>query len=151
MLLSKWTRRLLEDPNLEWARLYAINLGLMKWKGKDFLSFLPIFLFQNLVWSHRNHGLFQIHRGNLGCLVGSSVRGEIVGTGASLSGRWKTQDVIPLLMAFEVLTTDQESRLIDSLARVGILQIKHLDEGRCGTDLKWHIALDQVCNIQKWL
>lgn len=31
-LLGKWTKRYLEDPNSEWALMYAENLKLIKWK-----------------------------------------------------------------------------------------------------------------------
>lgn len=56
---------------------------------------------------------------------------------ASLLGRWRTQEVIPLLMAFEELRIDYVSKLIGLLVRIGILQIKHLDGGRAETDLRW--------------
>lgn len=35
MLLSKWTKRYLEDPKSEWALMYVENLKLIKWKDES--------------------------------------------------------------------------------------------------------------------
>lgn len=32
-LLSKWTKKLLDDPKSKWTQLYSVNLYLMKWKN----------------------------------------------------------------------------------------------------------------------
>lgn len=131
MLLNRWTMKLLDNPNSEWAWLYLINLDLVKWTGirisrhfqysfQDKLLFgevesIGCFKYTNMLWV-------------AWVLVCRSVL--LVVARPSLLGRWRTTNVLPFLLAFEELTVGQSVWLIDTLARIGIVQLKHLLDDR---------------------
>lgn len=76
--------------------------------------------------------MFQIHWWALGCLgVGAMI--HAINGGGCISPR----DVLPFLTAFDEMTIGHVEWLTNTLARIGIIQLKHLmDDGRTVNE-KW--------------
>lgn len=144
--------KLLGNPDSGWTKLYWANLYLMRWREvwvskRLHYSFPDTLLFGEV----EAIGCFRYTGGLWAAWALLHCSTLLVVGGASLLGKWRISNVLPFLLAFEGITSGKFVWLMDTLARIGIIQLIHLlDDWRTIVE-RWGKALDRVRNVLDWL
>lgn len=126
-LLNKWTSRLMDRSDLEWAKMFKVNVELVRWKSdiiyrrnhyslKDKILFGTISEFGALKYSF---GLWE-------AWIRIRPTLHLFPRVASMSGFGHLVDVVELLPVYTVLSAFDKGEVLSALARIGILNIMHL-------------------------
>lgn len=148
ILLSKWMSRLLDRLDSEWAQMYKANLELARWKSGHLFRHNLYTLEDRIFFGHISDFGAMKYSTRL-CRAWNKLKMLlcIFPRAVLLPGRWKLEDVVEYLPVRVDLTMVKRDVVVKTMARIGVLNVKHLWIWNLGELMDFELALSRARGI----
>lgn len=128
--------------------MYKVNLELARWKPDHLFRWNLYILEDRILFGQiTNFGAMKYSAGLWGAWIKLRKFLRIFPQAALLPGRWRLEDMVEYLLVCVDLTMAEREAVVRTLAKIGVLNVKHLWIRNLGELMDFELALDRAQGI----